>query len=199
MPAMPAPSPIITTPAAFPERRRFTVREYEQMIKAGVFGEDDRLELIEGELIPLSPIGPDHAGHVNRLNRLFTRRVGGHALVSIQNPLQMARSEPQPDLMLLRSRADDYTRSHPKPNDVLLLVEVADTSVEFDQTIKLRLYAQAKIPEVWIVNLLDKWVEVYRGPGARGYKEKRTVSLKESLTPLALPNVTLKVREILSA
>ena len=142
MPARPAPSPITTTPAAFPERRRFTVQEYEQMIKAGVFGEDDRLELIEGELIPLSPIGPDHAGHVNRLNRLFTRRVGGHALVSIQNPLQ---------------------------------------------------------PEVRIVNLLDKWVEVYRGPGARGYKEKRTVSLKESLTPLALPNVTLKVREILSA
>ncbi len=187
----PSPNPL--------ERYRFSVQEYEQMIKAGVFDEDARLELIDGELIPMSPIGPDHAGHTIRLNRLLARQVGEQALVSIQNPLQLARSEPQPDLMLLRPRADDYTRSHPKPADVLLLVEVADSSLEFDQSIKLRLYAQAKIPEVWLVNLLDRWVEIYRGPGARGYKDKRTAGLKETLSPLALPKVTVKVREILTA
>src|SRR3990172_4740118 len=106
MPARPVPSPITTTPAAFPERRRFTVQEYEQMIKAGVFGEDDRLELIEGELIPMSPINPDHAGHVDRIAELFHERVRGKALIRVQNPLVLPRSEPQPDLALMRRRAD---------------------------------------------------------------------------------------------
>ena len=199
MPAMPMPKTTTSTPIAFPERRRFTVQEYEQMIKAGVFGEDDRLELIEGEVVAMWPINPSHAGYVDRIAELFHERVRGKALVRVQNPVELPRSEPQPDLALVRRRADYYTASHPKPKDVLLIVEVSDTSADYDRTVKIPLYARAGIPEVWLVDLTEKHMEVYRGPGARGYKEKRTVGLKESLSPLALPSLIVKVREILSA
>jgi Uma2 family endonuclease len=182
-----------------PERYRFSVQEYDQMIKAGVFAEDDRLELIEGEIIPMSPINPDHAGHVDRLAEVFQAQVRGKALVRVQNPVELPRSEPQPDLALVRRRADYYTKSHPKPKDVLLLVEVADTSADYDRSVKIPLYARVGIPETWLVDLTEKQVEIYREPSASGYKEKRTAGLKESLSPLALPNVSVKVREILGA
>ncbi len=125
------------------QRRLFTVQEYEQMIRAGLFGEDDRLELIEGEVIAMSPISPGHAGRVNRLNKLFTRRVGERALISVQNPVRLVHSEPQPDLALLRPRADDYAEGHPQPEDVLLIVEVADTSADYDRTVRVPLYGRA--------------------------------------------------------
>lgn len=182
------------------QRRLFTVQEYEQMIRAGVFGEDDRLELIEGEVIAMSPIGPGHAAHVKRLAELFYECVREHVIISVQDPVRLGEhSEPQPDLALLHRRADYYAAAHPRPEDVLLIVEVADTSVEFDQTVKLRLYAQAGIPEVWILNLPGVNLEVYRGPTASGYKEKRTLGAGDILSPFALPGVTLPVSEILTA
>jgi len=195
MSTMLKPKPTTT----LPERYRFSVQEYDQMIKAGVFAEDDRLELIEGEIIPMSPINPDHAGHVDRLAEVFQAQVRGKALVRVQNPVELPRSEPQPDLALVRRRADYYTKSHPKPKDVLLLVEVADTSADYDRSVKIPLYARVGIPETWLVDLTEKQVEIYREPSASGYKEKRTAGLKESLSPLALPNVSVKVREILGA
>ena len=198
MSTMPAPKTLPSAPIPFPERRRFTVQEYDQMVKAGVFGEDDRLELIEGEVVAMSPINSHHAGRVNRLNKLLTRRLGDRVLVSVQNPVELPHSEPQPDLALLRPRADDYAKSHPKPKDVLLLIEVADTSADYDRTVKIRLYARAGIPEVWLVDLTEKQVEVYRKPGASGYKEKRTLSGREALSPAALAGVTLTVADMLN-
>ncbi len=180
------------------QRRLFTVQEYEQMIRAGVFGEDDRLELIEGAVIAMSPIGPGHAATVKRLAELFYEQVREHAIVSVQDPVRLdEHSEPQPDLALLRRRDDYYATAHPRPEDVLLIVEVADTSVEFDQTVKLRLYARAGIPEVWILNLPEVNLEVYRGPTASGYKEKRTLGAGDTISPLALPDVTFAVSDIL--
>ncbi len=181
-----------------PERYRFSVQEYEQMIKAGVFDEDDRLELIEGEIVAMSPINPHHAGRVDRIAELFYEQTRGKALIRIQNPIEVARSEPQPDLALVRRRPDYYTKSHPKPKDILLLVEVADTSADYDRTVKIPLYARAGIGETWLVDLTEMLVEIYRQPSASGHKEKRTAGLKETLSPLALPEVRLKVREVLS-
>ena len=121
------------------ERRLITVDEYEQMVKAGVFREDDRLELIEGDLVKMSPIGAAHAGYVKRLNRLLSQQVSGKALIAIQDPVRLIRSEPEPDIALLRPRADDYIDSLPQAADIVLVVEVADTSVDYDRQVKLPL------------------------------------------------------------
>ncbi len=179
-------------------RHRFDVAEYEAMLRAGVFGEDDRIELIEGELLEMSPIGPDHAGIVNRLNRLFARRLGERALVAVQNPLRLdAHTEPQPDLMLLRPRPDDYRRSHPGPTDVLALVEVSDTTLTLDRQTKLPLYARAGIGEVWLVNLLEVSLEVYRAPEGGAYRERQVKRLGEDVTLHAFADVALNVGDIL--
>ena len=125
------------------QRRLLTVADYHVLQQAGAFGEDDRLELIEGEIIEMSPISPEHAAHVNRLNKLFAQALGGRALISVQNPVSLGEhSEPQPDLTLLRPRADDYAQSHPGPEDVLLVIEVAETSLDYDRTVKIPLYGR---------------------------------------------------------
>jgi Uma2 family endonuclease len=131
------------------KRRRFTVDEYRRMGEVGILDEDERVELIEGEIVEMSPIGRRHAGIVNRLNDLFTFRLRGRAIVAVQNPISLGSkySEPQPDLTLLRPRADFYADSRPEPPDVLLVVEVMDTSVERDRQVKLPLYARAGVPE----------------------------------------------------
>ncbi len=178
-------------------RKLITVTEYDQMVRAGVFNEDDRLELIEGELITTSPIGSTHAGIVNRLTRALSAQVGAQAVVAVQNPIRLAQSEPQPDLALLRPRADDYTRSHPEPNDILLVIEVADASVDYDRTVKVPLYGRSGIPEVWLIDLLEGVIEVYRTPASIGYRAKQTYAAGDSLTPEALPGLTLTVAEIL--
>jgi Uma2 family endonuclease len=178
-------------------RRLITVEEYDQMVRTGVFNEDDRLELIEGELIKMSPIGSTHAGIVNRLTRMLSAQLGGQAIVAVQNPIHLPQSEPQPDLALLRARDDDYTRSHPDASDVLLIIEVADTSVDFDRTMKVPLYGRSGIPEVWLVDLLEGVVEVYRNPASAGYRTKQTYTSEDSLTAESLPGLTLSVAEIL--
>lgn len=181
------------------ERRLFTTTEYEQMIQAGVFGEDERLELIDGEIVEMAPISSVHAGHVNRLVRLFTRLLGDRALMAVQNPIQLGEhSEPQPDLVLLRPRADDYIDSHPQPEDVLLLVEVSETSLDFDRKIKLPLYARAGIIEVWLVSLVDRSVEVYREPTPEGYRTHNVLKSNDSISCVALPDVKMNMSSILS-
>lgn len=118
-------------------RRLFTTKEYHQILEAGILSEDDRVELIAGEIVKIAPIGSRHAACVNRLNRLLSQRVGEHGLVSIQNPIHLSEhSEPQPDVVLLRPRADFYTHAHPQPQDILLVVEVAETSVEYGREVK---------------------------------------------------------------
>jgi len=180
------------------QRKLFTTDEYHLMIQTGVFGEDDRLELIEGEIVEMSPISPKHAGHVKRLVKLFTRKLGERVLVSVQDPIHLSeRSEPQPDLALLRPRSDDYTKSHPNPDDVLLIIEVSETSTDYDRTVKMPMYARAGIAEAWLVSLEDNEIEVYRDPSPVGYRSIRRVLPGESLAPLTFPDDSLDASEIL--
>lgn len=178
-------------------RRRFTVDEYHRMAEAGILAEDDRVELIEGEIVEMSPIGSRHAACVKRMTSLFYRQVGQKAIVSVQDPIRLTeRSEPQPDLALLRLRPDFYAKAHPGPEDILLVVEVAETSPDYDRTVKLPLYAQARIPEVWLVDLAGEGVEVYRTPTPQGYREVQHARRGQRLIPQAFPDVDLTVDEV---
>jgi len=180
------------------QRHRFSVAEYHQMAEAGIFGEDDRVELIAGEIVEMVPIGIRHASCVRRLIRLLSRGVGERAVVDIQNPLRLAEdSELQPDVVLLRPRADLYAGSHPGPEDVLLLVEVAESSVDVDRDVKVPLYARAGVPEVWLVDLGGDRIEVYRQPSPRGYRDVRIARRGESVAPMALPELELPVEAVL--
>lgn len=180
-------------------RRHFTVEEYYQMVQAGILSEDDRVELIEGEIVEMTPISSRHAACVKRLNRLFSRQVGARALVSVQDPIRLSeRSEPQPDLALLRPRPDFYADKHPEPEDVLLVVEVAETSGGYDRGVKIPLYAGAGLPEVWLVDLETEVVESYCKSSAQGYKEVRKYHRGERLASQAVPDLELSVDEVLS-
>jgi Uma2 family endonuclease len=128
---------------------------------------------------------------------MLSARVGSQVIVAVQNPIRLPQSEPQPDLALLRARDDDYTRSHPEAADVLLIIEVADTSVDYDRTVKVPLYGRSGIPEVWLIDLFESVVEVYRTPAAVGYRAKQTYAAGDSLTPGGLPSVPLSVADLL--
>jgi len=182
---------------AQPVKRRFTVEEYHRMGEAGIFHPDDRVELIEGAIVQMSPIGQLHAFTVMMLNNLLVQAVAGRALVSPGNPVRLTRwTEPQPDLMLLRLDAD-YREEFVEPRHVLLVVEVADTSLAYDRGVKLRLYAQAGILEVWIVDVQHERVEVHRDPAGEGYRTVEVVPRTGRLSPAALPDAQIAVAEIL--
>jgi Uma2 family endonuclease len=178
---------------------RFTVDEYHRLGEAGIFHEDDRVELIDGQIVQMSPIGIAHAACVKRLNTLFSPLAAKQVVTpGIQDPLVLAEhDEPQPDVTVLRYRADGYSTRHPGPADTLLVIEVADTSVQYDRSTKIPQYARAAIPEAWLVNLPADGIEVYRTPRDGRYTEVTTVSRGDTLTPLALPGVELSVDEIL--
>jgi Uma2 family endonuclease len=179
-------------------KRRFTVEEYHRMAEAGVFPPQDRLELLGGEIIEMSPIGKAHAVCVDRLTRRFVEIAARRAIVRVQNPIQLGpRSEPQPDLALLRPREDDYAGSHPGPTDILLVVEVADTSQDYDRGNKIPAYAEAGIPEAWLVDLRARAFEIYREPAPGGYHQLRRVSSSEFLAPSAFPDARIEAAEIL--
>jgi Uma2 family endonuclease len=149
-----------TTPMEV-KRRRFTVYDYHRMGEAGILHEDDRVELIEGELVEMTAIGTRHFSCVNRLNRLLVMTVGDEAIVSVQNPVRLNEyNEPQPDLTMIRPR--DYRESLPIPADVLLLIEVSDTTLAYDRGVKLPLYARAGVREVWIVDLPGETIASHR-------------------------------------
>jgi Uma2 family endonuclease len=180
-------------------RRLFTVLDYYRMAEAGILGEDDRVELIEGEIVEMPPIGSHHASTVFRLNSILTRMLmPEQAIVGIQSPVRLnEQSEPQPDVCLLKPRADFYANGHPGPGDILLLIEVADSSVDYDLQVKVPLYAATGIAEVWIVNLVAASIEIYRRPAEAGYEERRRVGRGDALTPQAFPDVVLAVDEVL--
>lgn len=198
---MASPGVVIASTALSPttvSRRRFTIAEYYAMAKAGILHADDRVELIEGEVVQMSPINALHAGHVKRVNQLFTSRLGKRVTLSVQDPVHLGDdSEPQPDIALLKPRADFYEQSHPTPDDVLLIVEISDTTVEYDREVKAPLYARHRIQELWLVNLPEGQLEVYRDPGPKGYKTRLLLSSGDGVTPLAFADVTLRVDEIL--
>ena len=176
----------------------FTVDDYERMARAGIFHPEDRVELIEGEIVEISPIGRIHAACVRRLNNLFARRLGEAVLVDVQDPIVIRpRSEPQPDVVLLKPKADCYASGHPEPDDVLLLVEVADTTLENDRNVKIPVYARAGIRESWIADVTGLRLEVFRSPGPEGYADHRTLKPGDRIAPLAFPDCSFDVGEIL--
>jgi hypothetical protein len=179
------------------ERRLFTRQEYHTMAQAGILAEDDPVELLDGEIVRKTPSGPSHAGVVKRLNKLLSRLVGEAAIVSVQDPLALdEHSEPEPDVMLLRPRADFYADSHPTGADVLLAIEVADTSLEADREVKVPLYAEHGIREVWLVDLPDGQVHVFRGPGNGRYAEERVYRATDAIPLTALPGRQVLVSEL---
>jgi Uma2 family endonuclease len=177
-------------------RRLFTVDEYHRMAEAGIFHPDERVELIEGEIVEMSPIGPRHAGCVINATRLFITRLGDRIVLSPQNPVVIRpRSEPQPDLLLLRPRTISYSREHPTPEDVALAVEVADTTVRFDRVVKARLYARAGIAEFWLLLPNDVAVEIHRGPGSDGYGRVTRHGSDQTVSTLAFPDFGFAVSD----
>ena len=181
----------------YPQRHPITVEEYLRMGRGSVFAPDARLELIEGEIIEMAPIGPPHAGAVAILGRVFGRAVGDTAVVWVQNPLRIGeRSMPQPDIALLKPRADTYTRSHPVAADVLLLVEVSDTTLRFDVSTKMPLYARAGIVEAWVVDVERHLVQVFRDPGPDGYRASFTMAGDERLSACAIAEVAITVSDL---
>ena len=181
-----------------PTRRRFDVGAYYRMADTGILAPKDRVELIDGEIVEMAPIGSAHSGTTNRLTGLVGRLASdGRVVASVQSPLRLDPfNEPQPHLMLLRPRADDYTTSHPTA-DVLLLVEVADSSLAWDRGPKLDLYARHAVPEVWIVDLPGRAAEVCRGPGPDGYAERRRLT-EGIVAPMLVPGLEIDVAALLA-
>jgi Uma2 family endonuclease len=180
------------------KRRQFTIQQYRQMLTSGVLQEGDRVELIEGEILEMAAVGSRHTSQVKRLNRIFSTRIAPSILISVQDPIELGpRSEPQPDLALLRFQADFYQSAHPQAEDVYLLVEVADTTLEYDRTIKAPMYAQAGIREYWIVNLVDGLIEVYTQPHHQNYQQITRYRRGQTIAIQALPGLVFDVSEIL--
>ena len=177
-------------------RRLFTVEEYHRIGEAGIFAPDERVELIDGEIVEMAPIGIRHAGCVINATRLFITRLGDRAVVSPQNPvLILPRSEPQPDVLLLRRGPVSYSHKRPASEDVLLAVEVADTTVRYDRLVKGRLYARAGIAEFWLCLVADGVVEIYREPGADGYATVTHHGAGQFVSSLAFPDVGFAVSD----
>jgi Uma2 family endonuclease len=167
----------------------FTVAGYHRLAELGILHEDDRVELLNGQVVVMSPIGPRHAGCVKMLNRL---------LLGVQDPLILSeRAEPEPDLAVLAPRPDGYRRAHPRPEEVFLVIEVADSSLDRDHVRKIPLYAAAGIPEVWVVDLEGDVITLHRTPSPNGYGEITAASRGETISPHLLPHVSLAVDEIL--
>ena len=177
---------------------RFTVDEYHRLVETGVLHEDDNVELIEGRIVDMVPIGSKHASCVNRIIQLFADKLQKRAIVSSQNPVDLGKhSEPEPDIAILKWRNDFYRDKHPSPQDILLIIEVADASLEYDKFTKTPLYARAGIQELWLLNLLENTIEVYRSPSIDGYKTITSLSSTETVSPLSFPDIVIKTGELL--
>lgn len=180
------------------ERRPFTVKEYQRMGEVGILNEDDRVELIEGEIVRMPPIGKGHARSVDSTAELRITRLGGRARVRIQGPVDIGpRCEFQPDLAVLRREPERADAEHPGPDDLFLLIEVADASLERDREVKLPIYGRAAVREVWIVNLRSAVIEVYRRPVGGAFLEVLTVGRGQRVAASAFPDISFSVDELL--
>jgi Uma2 family endonuclease len=190
---------VMSASLEYPRKHLISADEYLRMGEIRVFAPDARLELVEGELIEMAPIHPPHAGCVNTLIKLFAPRVGEKALISVQNTLVAStRSVPEPDFVLLEPRADNYRDSHPSAVDVLLAIEVSDTTLAFDLRVKVPLYARCGIPETWIVDVNERVIHVFRDAGASGYATRLTVAAGQAVACAALPAVVIQAEELFS-
>lgn len=182
-----------------PARRKFTVEEYACMGAAGILREDERVELIEGEIIEMPPISSGHSGGVGGLAELFYERLRRRAIVWVQNPILLSEhSEPQPDIAILRRRESFYRDRHPEPTDVLLVIEVSHSSLAYDRDVKIPLYAAAGIPEAWLARVRMQRLYIYRNPDPAGglYRDVHTVGPGETVSPLAFPDIVLTHTDI---
>ncbi|CAI8049746.1 hypothetical protein GBAR_LOCUS27390, partial [Geodia barretti] len=183
----------LPTQAAAPARRRFTVDEYCAMADAGILGEEERIELLDGEIVVMPPIGAPHEDGTTRLSSDLITRLQGRAWVRVQNSVRINDyGLPEPDIAIVRLR-DDYHRQRPTPADVLLVTEVSDSSLEYDRDVKLPRYAAAGIPEVWIANVPARQVEAFHDPVDGIYQSSRVVPAEGKLSPRAFPDVVLTV------
>jgi len=179
------------------KQHRFSLERYEAMIERGILTEDDRVELIHGAIVDVSPIGDRHTACVKRLNRLFMQIPSPQVTVSIQDPVAIPPdSEPEPDAALLKPREDFYEHAKPRPQDVLLIVEVADSSLQFDRDVKMPLYAHAGIAEAWLIDVDARVVEVYTEPRDGRYSQLRTYRAGATVTPGAFPDYAFSVDRI---
>ncbi len=176
---------------------RFSTADYYRLAEVGILTEDDRVELIEGEILDMAAIGSRHAGVLRRIAALLRRLLGDAVILAVQDPLEVQDDiQPQPDLMVLRPRADFYTESHPTPADVLLLIEVADTSIGYDRTEKADLYAAAGIAEYWLVDVARQRVFVHTGPTPAVYAKVEAKDVNDSWTSSSLPSLTVSGKDI---
>lgn len=179
------------------EPRLFSVDDYYAMADAGILAPDERVELIDGEIIPMSPIGDRHAYSVDELMELLPAQLRGRARIRCQNPVRLnIDREIQPDIALLRLRDDSYLSGHPGPDDVLLMIEVSDSTLDYDRNVKLSMYAADGIPETWIVNIPGQQVEAYSEPSGGEYLNRRVFGQGESASPLAFPDDSIPVSRI---
>jgi Uma2 family endonuclease len=179
-------------------KKLFTVDEYYQMAAAGIIGPEERVELINGEVIQMSPIGDQHAGCVNTANKLLVRALGDDVVVSVQNPLQLDNyTEPEPDVVVLKPRPDNYRGKKARAEDVLWVIEVSDNTLRYDRTVKVDKYAAAAVPEVWVENLATDELLVFREPLGSTYAVCLTLKRSDSISPLAFPNCTFNVQDLI--
>jgi Uma2 family endonuclease len=184
----------------YPQKHLISAEEYLRMDEGGVFSPEARLELIEGEIIEMAPIKGPHMARVNKLTRLFIERLGDRAIVSVGNAVVIAdRSVPQPDLAILAPREDEYASALPRPSDVLLVVEVSDTTLRFDLRAKVPLYARCGIRETWVVDVNERVIHVFREPGAGGYGTSRIARAGDRVACAALPEAAVEVGELFPA
>jgi len=194
--------PVAAPPLSEPKLVRFSVSDYHRIAEVTALGTNRRIQLLDGHIYEMSPIGSYHASCVDRLTRFFVRAADDDAIVRIQNPIVLPPdSEPEPDVALLQPRPDDYAARHPRAKEVLLVIEVADTTLAFDQEVKVPIYAQAGIPLVWVVALEDNCVHVYQTPEQGSY-QTHTIYERGSELPLSTvlsgPS-TLAVGDVLGA
>jgi Uma2 family endonuclease len=181
------------------KRRALTVEAYHRMGEVGIFAPGERVELIEGEVVEMAPIGSRHSGLVNRVTHLLVQAVGKRAVVSVQNPVRLSRSsEPQPDFAVLKPRADDYQSATPLPEDVLLIIEIAETSLQYDRELKAPLYAAHAIPELWVVDVTEKAFWTYRDPQAGGYARVEKTERPGKLRLAAAPDIEVDLSGLFS-
>jgi len=179
-------------------KRLFTVDEYERLVQEGILTEDEHIELIEGEIVEMVPTGNHHSGTVKYLLSLLSQTLGASFVIGVRDPIRLPPfSEPEPDISILRARADYYRSRTPSPEDVIFLVEVTDSSASTDRSVKVPLYAAAGIPEVWIVDLAGSLVEIHTVPAEGAYIDVRVAKRGESVCPSFFPDLTIAVNDIL--